>query len=52
MHNTDGILPAVLASQIRDSVMGLEKVANVEAFVLALGKIKSPGTLHAVSAVS
>ncbi len=38
MHNTDGVLPRAKAEQVRDAVLGIERVLDAREFVRTLGK--------------
>ncbi len=38
MHNTDGVLPRAKAEQVRDAVLGIERVLDAGEFVRTLGK--------------
>ncbi|MEQ1773895.1 MAG: MmgE/PrpD family protein [Burkholderiales bacterium] len=52
MQNTDGVLSAAQATQIRDSVLGLEKISNTDVFVRSLSATNSMQKTQAVRAAS
>lgn len=52
MQNTDGLLTEAKAGQVRDAVLGLDKLSDADGFVKLLGSAKAPAKPRMAGAVT